>query len=114
MSETTTETRIEDWAAVKLRPDRTGLPMAIWITENEGYPHDVRVKVSPSHGGRGSWRKAPSIGVRPSPHEIVPGSLPAADIALVTRWIEANRPTIIDFWDGTIDAIEVAARLKRL
>ena len=103
-----------DWAAVKLRPRDTGLPMAVWITENEGYPHDVRVKVSPLHGGRGSWASAPSIGVRPQPHEIVPGSLPAADVALVSRWIELNRQTIVDFWNDTIGIHEVAAQLRKL
>jgi hypothetical protein len=102
----------EDWAAVKLLPHRTGLPMAVWITENEGYSHDVRVKVSPLHGGRGSWRTAPSIGVRPMPREIVPGSLPAADVALVSAWITLNRETIIDYWNGAIDFAEAAARLK--
>jgi hypothetical protein len=111
MSETITQ---EDWAAVKLHPRHTGLPMAVRITENEGYPHDVRVKVSTIHGGRGSWRAVPSIGVRPSPHEIVPGSLPAADVALVSDWIVLNRNAIIEFWDGVIDFDEIAARLKRL
>jgi hypothetical protein len=45
----------------------------------------VWIKVSPLHGGRGSWRTAPSIAVRPAPREVVPGSLPAADVALVLR-----------------------------
>jgi hypothetical protein len=110
-----TEAELEqDWAAVKLVPDDTGLPMAVWITENDGYPHDVRVKVSTLHGGRGSWRAAPSIGVRPSLHEIVPGSLPAADVALVSRWIELNRDVIIDLWDGAITPRQVYQRLRKL
>ena len=67
---TATEAVAEDWAKVKLPPRVTGLPMAVWITENDGYPHDVRVKVSTLHGGRGSWRTAPSIAVRPQPHEL--------------------------------------------
>src|SRR3954452_24954069 len=71
MSETAVETDIEDWAAVKLVPRLTGLQMAIWITENDGYPHDVRVKVS-----------------------TLPGSLAAADAALVSRWIDLNRDVI--------------------
>jgi hypothetical protein len=71
---------------VKLRPRRTGLPMAVWITENDG--HKVTVKVSPG--------------------------LPAADVALVAQWIELNRATIIDFWDGVIDFAEVATRLRPL
>ena len=113
-AETAIDARTEDWAAVKLLPRRTGLPMAVWITENEGYPHDVRVKVSPLHGGRGSWSSAPSIGVRPQPHEIVPGSLAASDVGLVSDWIILNRDTIIAFWDGVIDFAEVAQRLQRL
>jgi len=112
MSETVLKS--EDWAAVKLLPRRTGLPFAVWITENDGYPHDVRVKVSPLRGGRGSWSSAPSIGVRPAPHEIVPGSLPAADVALVSQWITLNRDTIVDFWNGASDALEAAAQLKRI
>ena len=94
---TATEAVAEDWAKVKLPPRLTGLPMAVWITENDGYPHDVRVRVIILHGGRGSWRTAPSIAVRPQPHEIVPGCLPAADVALVRRWIDLNRDVITDY-----------------
>lgn len=84
---------------MKRYPHQTGLPMAVWITENDGYPHDVRVKVSTIHGGRGSWQTAASMAVRPQPREIVPGSLPAADVALVSRWIELNREVIVDLWN---------------
>jgi hypothetical protein len=86
---TTTEAVAEDWAKVKPPPRLTSLPTAVWITENVGYPRDVRVKASTLHGGRGSWRTAPSVAVRPAPPEIVPGSLPAADAALVSRWAAA-------------------------
>src|SRR6516164_8157396 len=111
---TTTEAVAADWAKVKLPPRLTGLPMAVWITENDGYPHDVRVKVSILFGGRYSWRSAPSIAVRPQPHEIVPCSLPAADVALVSRWIELNRDVIIDDWNGMIDFDEVEPRLPQV
>jgi hypothetical protein len=111
---TATEAVAEDWAKVKLPPRVTGLPMAVWITENDGYPHDVRVKVSTFHGGRGSWRTAPSIAVRPQPHEIVPGSLAAADVALVSRWIDLNRNVIIDYWNSVIDFDEVKPRLQQV
>ena len=111
---TTTEGVAEDWAKVKPRPRVTGLPMAVWIIENDGYPHDMRVKVSTLHGGRGSWRTAPSIAVRPQPREIVPGRLPAADVALVSRWMDLNRNVIIDYWDNVIDFDEVKPRLQQL
>jgi hypothetical protein len=111
---TTTEAVAEDWAKVKLPPRLTGLPMAVWITENDGYPQDVQVKVSTLHGGGGSWRTAPSIVVRPQPREVVPGSLPASDVALVSRWIDLNRDVIIDYWNGVIDFDEVKPRLQQL
>jgi hypothetical protein len=44
----------------------------------------------------------------------VAGSLPPADVALVSRWIELNRQTIIDFWNDTIGIHEVAAQLQKL
>jgi hypothetical protein len=108
----------EDWAAVKLLPRHTGLPRAVWITENQGYPHDVRIKVSLLRSGRGSWLDAASVAVRPVCHEIVPpgrqSQLPAGELALVCRWIDLNRPVILEFWDGVIAFDEVAPRLQKL
>ncbi len=111
---TATAAVAEDWAKVKLPPRLTGLPMAVWITENDGYPDDVRVKVSTVYAGRGSWRTPPSVAVRPQPDEIVPGSLLAADVALVSRWIDLNRDVIIDYWNGVIDFDEVKPRLQQV
>jgi hypothetical protein len=101
----------EDWAAMKVPPDDSGLPMAVWITENDGYPHDVRVKVSKLYSGR---RDSVSIGVRPQPHEITAGSLPGADFVLVRQWIELNRQVVIDFWDGKISPRHAQVQLRKL
>jgi hypothetical protein len=106
---------IEDWAAMQVPPDDSGLPMAVWITENDGYPHGVRVKVSKIYSGRGSWRHdSVSIGVRPQPHEITAGSPPAADFALVRQWIELNHQAIIEFWDGKITPRQAQVQLRKL
>ena len=108
----------EDWAAVKRLPDQTGLPRAVWITENQGYPHDVRVKVSRLRSGRGTWLDAVSVSVRPTCEEIVPSGhqpqLPAADLALVCRWIVLNHAVIVAFWDGVITPDEALPRLQKL
>jgi hypothetical protein len=88
----------EDWAAVKLPPRLTGLPMAMWVTERDGSRHDVRVKVSPA-----AW-----VAVRPAPR-LVAGQLSAADLRLVSDWIALNRPVILDYWNGTLEIDEVLA-----
>jgi hypothetical protein len=70
----------------------------------------VRVKVSPLHGGRGSWhtaRRSP-CGQSP-PREVIPGSLPTADVTLVIRRIELNRDVILDYWNEVIDIDEMAS-----
>ena len=89
---------------MKLIPRRTGLPRAVWITENQGYPYDVRVKVRRLRSGGGMWPDAVFVSVRPKCDEIVPPGrqpeLPAADLALICRWIKLNRDTILDFWNG--------------
>jgi hypothetical protein len=118
VSEISLDDLTEDWAAVKRLPDQTGLQRAVWITENQGYPHDVRVKVSRVRSGRGRWPDAVFVSVRPSCTEIVPSGrqpeLPTTDLSEVCRWIELNRDVIIDFWDGVITPDEAIPRLRKL
>ena len=118
MSELALDEFREDWGAVKLIPQRTGLPRSVWITENAAYQHDVCVKVSRLRSGGGRWPDAVFVSVRPTCAEIVSAGgrpeLPTADLALVCQWIELNRDVIIEFWDGAIDYIDATARLQRL
>jgi hypothetical protein len=107
------ETEDDAYLMAKLLPAETGLPMAVWITPNEGYPDDVRVKVSTLHGGRGVWAGAASVAVRPQPRVVV-GTLDSADFARVVQWIDLNRATIIGYWDGTIPTLELHRHLQRL
>ena len=81
----------ELYLMAKLVPRLTGLPMAVWVTQRDGYQHDVRVKVSRAHGARGSWPDAVPVAVRPTPRLVVAGSLSIADLNLVITWIRLNR-----------------------
>jgi len=105
----------EGWSMAKLLPPETGLPMAVWLTENDGYRHDVRVKVSTIHSGRGSWRHdATSVALRPRLREIGRRRLTSEDLQRVSQWIELNRDTIIDYWDGKLSLTELLARLRKV
>ena len=97
----------------------TGLPMAVWVTENDGYSHDVQIKVSRLKSGGGRWRDAVSVTVHPMIcEEIVPPGrhpvLPTADLSEVCAWINLNRDVIVDFWNGVITVDEAIALLRRL
>jgi len=40
--------------------------------------------------------------------------LPAADVALVSRWIDLNQNVIVDYWNSVIDFDEVKPRLQQV
>lgn len=110
----------EDWAAVKFVPKETGLCRTVWITENQDYEHDVRVKVSRVRGGGGKWSDSISVLIRPICEEVrvylhnQPRELPSDDLKEVCDWSALNRAVIIDFWDGVITTSDLVNRLQRL
>lgn len=96
-----------------LRPQTTGLPFVVWISQRAGARHDVRVKVA--HSPR---LKDPSdmgtYAVRPFRHVEGP-PLASAEEDLLRRWIELNQQSLVDFWDGQIEYTEdVLKLLKRI
>lgn len=96
---------------VNIRPELSGLPFIVWISEKGGAWHDVRVKVSPGPKVRDF---AATVSVRPV-IEVVAGELSARDLKLVQAWIELNRDTIIKYWNGDIlYTDEALAALKAL
>lgn len=46
-----------------------------------------------------------TVALRPTVR-VVGGALDPRDLALLTRWIELNRNTLIDYWNGDIEYTE--------
>jgi hypothetical protein len=78
----------------------TGLPFVVWISYKGRARHDVRVKVSP--GPKALPSEMVSVAIRPE-IRVVEGEIGAGDLALLSRWIEANREILIGYWEGYID-----------
>jgi hypothetical protein len=96
---------------VNIRPELSGLPFIVWISEKGGARHDVRVKVSPGPRVR---EFAATVSVRPQ-IEVIAGELSAQHLRAVREWIELNRDTIIKYWNGEIlYTDEALAALKPL
>lgn len=96
---------------VNVRPELSGLPFIVWISEKGGARHDVRVKVSPGPKVR---EFVATVSVRPEV-ELIAGELSTADLELVRYWIDLNRDTIIKYWNGDIlYTDEALAALKKL
>jgi len=88
-----------------LRPERTGLPFVVFISQKGGARHDVRVKVAPGAKVRPS--EMITVAIRPSVR-VVRGTLDPRELALLTRWINRNLDTLIKYWHGDIEYTEDA------
>src|SRR6266446_8655110 len=67
-----------------LRPERTGLPFVVFISQKGGARHDVRVKVARATRVRPS--EMVTVAVRPS-IRVIKGELSAHDLDQLIQWI---------------------------
>ena len=86
-----------------LRPERTGLPFVVFISQRGGARHDVRVKVA--LGAKAKPSEMTSVAIRPVVR-VLRGTLDARELELLTRWIDLNRAVLIKYWDGEIEYTE--------
>jgi hypothetical protein len=86
-----------------LRPQKTKLPFVVWVSQQAGAQHDVRVKVGyspklfPNQMGTYSVRPFAFIGGQ---------RLTGNDEKLLEDWITKNFNVLIAFWDGDIEYTE--------
>jgi hypothetical protein len=93
-----------------LRPERTGLPFVVFISQKGGARHDVRIKLARAPKVRAS--EMLTVAVRPAPR-LIRGKMNSQEFALVKQWVEMNEPVLIDYWNGDLEYTEDAlAALK--
>jgi hypothetical protein len=98
------------FAMANLRPERTGLPFVVFISQKGGARHDVRVKIA--HGAKVRPSEMTTVVVRPKVR-VIRGVLDPADLARLAEWIELNKDVLIDYWNGDIEYTEDAISALR-
>jgi hypothetical protein len=88
-----------------LRPERTGLPFVVFISQKGGARHDLRVRVARAARVRPS--EMITVAVR-SAVRVVRGKLDPRDLDLLADWIDLNKDVLIDYWNGVIEYTEDA------
>ena len=88
-----------------LRPERTGLPFIVFISQKGGARHDVRVKIA--RGAKVRPSEMVTVAVRPKPR-VIRGVLDPDDLARLAEWIDLNKDVLIDYWNGDIEYTEDA------
>jgi hypothetical protein len=95
-----------------LFPRTTGLPMTVWGSPRGRARHDARIKVSLTPGRMDIGHTA-MVGIRPSPR-LIEGRIAPGELDLVTQWIRLNEDVLIEFWNETIDSVELGGRLRKI
>jgi len=97
-----------------LRPERTGLPFVVFISQRGGVRHDVRVKVA--RGAKVKPSEMATVAIRPT-LRVARGKLDPSELALLSQWVDLNRDVLVRYRDGDIeyteDAIEALRPLRR-
>src|SRR5688500_11217728 len=93
-----------------LRPERTGLPFVVFISQKGGARHDVRVKIA--RGAKVRPSEMVTGAVRTTPR-VIRGALDPDDLAQLAGWIELNRAVLVDYWHGDIEYTEDAISALR-
>lgn len=104
---------VDLFEVANLFPRTTGLPMTVWVSPRGRAHRDARIKACLAHGPRMDIANVAVVGLRPR-SRLIKGRLPAADLALVAAWIALNEQALLDFWNGTIDTVELGGRLRKL
>jgi hypothetical protein len=103
----------ELYEMANLYPRTTGLPMTVWVSPRGHARHDVRIKVNTTHGNHITLDDVAVVAVRPTPRVVV-GRLSSEDTRAVAAWISLNTDTIVAYWDGDIDTMQLAQALVPL
>ena len=88
-----------------LRPERTGLPFIVFISQRDDARHAARVKVSPSPRVRADGMG--SYALSPFAHK-AGWRLTTADERALERWMALNGEVLRRYWDGDIEYTEDA------
>jgi hypothetical protein len=102
----------ELFGQANLRPETTGLPFIVWISQGVNAQHDIMVKVSMD------LRPSPamtSVALRPTLRVTDGPALSPEHQRLLAAWVDLNFDVLLAFWEGRIEYTEdVLARLRKL
>src|SRR5713101_5202683 len=89
-----------DFQMANLRPERTGLPFVVFISQKGGARHDARIKLARAPKVHPS--EMITVAIRPVPR-ITRGRINAREFDLVKKWLELNTDVLIGYWNGAIE-----------
>lgn len=97
-----------------LRPKRTGLPMIIWISEDDETGQVCNIKVQMVHGNKSDAFNWVLVTVSNEPKIIGEITLSDKDFAAVKKYILLNQEAIMKYWNHETCTSELLDALVKL
>ena len=107
------QTKVEVWGMANLRPEDTGLPMVIWVSEKGNTRHGPRIKVSTKMGDKIDPKSVLTVTVSDDPAQIG-GSLPTKVFDLVKKFIATNKDVLLGYWERQLSTKEMLSKLTKV
>jgi hypothetical protein len=54
-----------------------------------------------------------SVAIRPEVR-VIQGDISASDLALLSQWVEINRDTLLQYWEGDIDTKDAIDAIRAI
>lgn len=104
------------WEMANLRPNRSGLPVCVWVQEFSGKEgHFARIKVSTNYGDKINLEDGFFTITVPEKKIIgTTGKIKNKDIELIKKFVDANTDIIIQLWNKDIDIGDFLTLIKKV
>lgn len=105
----------ELYEMANIRPDRSGLPMVVWISIKGNAKHGPRLKVRTDNALK--WTlddELAIVSISDNPQWEGGSKLKAPQLKQVIAFIKLNKDVLLDLWNGKIDNETLYSRLKKL
>lgn len=101
------------YAMANLRPEDTGLPMVVWISEKGGAKHGPRLKVSKKMGDKIDPSNVLTVTVSDNP-TMYNGELEPKVFNKLKQFIKLNKENLLKYWNNEVSTREFLNSLIKI
>lgn len=106
------------WEMTNLKPEETGLPVIIYVSDKGNSQHGPRIKVQNDYSSKvtNDWFSVTIANDAkvPDSQSHIKIKVKAKDIDKVKQWVRLNRDLLLKYWNGTITTTTFIKEFKKL
>lgn len=97
-----------------LRPEKTGLPVVVWVSVGSHTKHGPRIKIQTKIGNKINPSELIPITIEDEPKNIENYKIDKKLFDDIKKWIKKNREVLMKYWKFEIYTDEMLKKIKKL